>query len=295
LAYASLATGLTAAICWGSADYLSRSQSERVGSYRTIIYSHMVTLVVILALVPVISPNLSFPTYPVLALVGAGVLNFIAFIFLYRAFHRGVVSVVAPVVYTYPAVTAVLAVVLLGASLSPVQVVAIAGIIVGVILLSTRLSELRTYLGGTGGPSLTRGVGLALGASLFFGMVYIGIGYAAPHVSVVLPVIVLRTIAVGAGFLLGPVLRQETRPTRQVFSLKMIAMGVLEAFGFLAFTYGISAAGGALPIVTALSGMGGAVAAGYGIAFLKERLEPNQVVGVILSLFGVFALLYLGG
>jgi len=80
-----------------------------------------------------------------------------------------------------------------------------------------------------------------------------------------------------------------------VLSKTMVAIGVLEAFGFLAFTSGIAAAGGALPVVTAISGMGGAVAASYGIAFLKERLEPNQLIGVIFSLAGVFVLLYFGG
>ena len=295
MVYASITTGLAAAFCWGTADYMSRSQSERVGYYRTIIYSQMVTLMVVLVLVPIISPNLAFPVYPVLALIGAGVINFAAFIFLYRAFHRGVVSVVAPVVYTYPAVTAVLAVVILGASLSIIQVVALACIIAGVVLLSTRFSELYAYLRGAGAPSLTKGVGLAVGASLCFGMVYIGIGYAAPSVSVVLPVMFLRIIAISAGFLLAPVLKQEAKPSRLVLSKTMIAMGVLEAFGFLAFTYGIEAAGSALPVVTALSGMGGAVAASYGLAFLRERLEPNQMLGVLLSLAGVFALLYLGG
>ena len=295
MAYVSIAMGLAAAFCWGTADYMSRSQSERVGSYRTLIYSHMVTLIAVLVLIPIISPNLVFPVYPVLALIGAGVINFAAFVFLYRAFHRGVVSVVAPVVYTYPAVTAVLAVVILGASLSIFQVVALAGIIAGVILLSMRFSELYAYLRGTGAPGLTKGVGLAVGASLCFGMVYIGIGYAAPSVSVVLPVMLLRIIAISAGFLMAPVLRQKAMPNRLVFSKTMIAMGVLEAFGFLAFTYGIEAAGSTLPVVTALSGMGGAVATSYGLAFLKERLEPNQMLGVLLSLAGVFALLYLGG
>jgi drug/metabolite transporter (DMT)-like permease len=290
----SIATGLAAAFCWGTADYMSRSQSERVGYYRTIIYSQLVTLITVIVLVPVISPALAFPLYPVLALLGAGVVNFAAFVFLYRAFHRGIVSVVAPVVYTYPAVTGVLAVAILGASLSFVQGVAIAGIIAGVILLSTRFSELYAYFRGTGAPSLTRGVGTAMGASLCFGVAYVGIGYAAPFVSFVLPVMFLRIIAISAAFLLAPVLKQDARPARLVFSKTMIAMGVLEAFGFLAFTFGISAAGSALPIVTALSGMGGAVAASYGLAFLKERLERNQMLGLLLLLAGVFALLYLG-
>lgn len=201
----------------------------------------------------------------------------------------------APVVYTYPAVTAVLAVVILGASLSVFQVVALAGIIAGVILLSTRFSELYAYLQGARAPGLTKGVGLAVGASGCFSVVYIGIGYSTPSVNVVLPVIFLRIVATSAGFLLAPVLRQEAKPNRLVFSKTIIAMGVLEAFGFPAFTYGIEAAGSALPVVTALSGMGGAVATSYGLAFLKENLESNQMLDVLLTLTGVFALLYLGG
>jgi drug/metabolite transporter (DMT)-like permease len=295
LAYASIAAGLTAAFCWGTADYLSRSQSERIGYYKTVVYSLLVTLVVLVALVPVLSPNMGFPLYPVLALTGAGILNFLAFIFLYRAFHRGVVSVVAPVVYTYPAVTAVLSIAILGSVLSLEQVAAIAGIITGVILLSTRFSELRRFVGGIGSPNLTVGVPLAIGASLLFGSVYVAIGYAAPIVGLVLPVMMLRIVGVALGVLLAPLLGQDVRPSRGVFSVKIVGMGVLEAIGFLSFTYGISGAGGSLPIVAALSGMGGAVAASYGLAFLKERLEPNQIIGVFLSLLGVFTLLYLGG
>ena len=255
----------------------------------------MVTLVVLLALIPVLSPDLAFPAYPVLALVAAGGLNFVAFIFLYRAFHRGVVSVVAPIAYTYPAVTTVLSVLLLGTILSASQALIIAGIIIGVILISTRFSELGASLRGGGRPNLTRGVDSAIGSSTFFGMVYIAVGYAAPLVSVVLPALVLRAVVPVLGFLLAPVLKQQVRPSRSMFSKTMIAIGVIEAVGFLSFTYGISGAGGSLPVVAALSGMGGAVAASYGLAFLKERLELNQVFGVVLSLAGVFMLLYIGG
>jgi drug/metabolite transporter (DMT)-like permease len=295
LFYTSIAAGLAAAFCWGTADYLSRSQSEKLGYYRTVIYSHAVTLVVLLALVPVVSPDLQVAPLPVLALVGAGAVNFIAFIFLYRAFHRGVVSVVAPVAYTYPAVTTVLSVIILGTVISSVRVFAIAGIIIGVILLSTRFSELSAFLRGTGSPNLTRGVGSAVGSSFFFGTVYIAIGYAAPLVSIVVPALVLRGVGILVGLLLAPILHQAIGPSRQVLSKTMLAMGVLEAAGFLSFTYGISVTGGSLPVVAALSGMGGAVAASYGLAFLRERLEPNQLLGVLLSLAGVFTLLYFGG
>ena len=295
MVYTSVAAGLSAALCWGTSDYLSRSQSEKVGYYRTVVYSHIATLAVLLLLVPIVSPVLELSTLPMLALVAAGALNFIAFIFLYRAFHTGTVSVVAPVAYTYPAVTTVLSIAILGTSLSAGRILAIAGIIAGVILLSTRFSQLAAHAVSRGASTRTSGIGSALGSSFFFGLVYIAIGYSAPLVSVVLPALTLRAVGVVAGFLLAPVLHQQVRPTRMAFSRTIMTMGVLEAVGFLSFTYGISSVGGSLPVVAALSGMGGAFAATYGLVLLKERLEPNQVVGVLLSLLGVFALLYLGG
>ncbi len=274
---------------------MSRRQSERVGHYKTAVYSQVMTLLILLALLPVLSPTISVAPIPALVLVTAGLVNFLAFILLYRAFHKGVVSVVAPVAYTYPAVTTVLSILILGTVLATTRALAISGIIVGVILLSTRFSELIAYLRGRGAPNITAGVSSAIGSSVSFGVVYVGVGYAAPLVGYVYPPVFLRGVAAAAGFIIAPILRQDIRPSRAAISNTIIIMGVLEAVGFLAFSYGISLGVGSLPVVAALSGMGGAVAATYAFVFLRDRLEKNQVVGIVLSLTGVFTLLYLGG
>ena len=295
MAYASIAAGLLAALCWGTSDYLSRSQSERMGHYRTVVFSQLSTLVVLVFLIPLLGIPSVPSTFALAALLAAGLSNFIAFIFLYRAFHRGVVSVVAPVAYTYPVVTALLSIAFLGTILTNFQSFAITAVIAGVLLVSTRFSELRASLGGRGAPNLTAGIGSAVGAALFFGVAYLGVGYAAPLVSLVLPAIILRVVGVGAGAALAPAFKTTVKPSRNDFSKTIWVMGVFEAIGFLSFTFGISGGGGSLPIVAALSGMGGAVATTYAFAFLKERLEWNQLLGVALSLLGVFTLLYLGG
>jgi uncharacterized membrane protein len=295
MAHLAVLFGIMAALCWGSSDFLSRRQSERVGSYRTVLYSHVVTLVFIAALIPVLRPSFQVGPTVALVLTAAGLVNFIAFILLYRAFHRGVVSVVAPIAYTYPAVTTVLSIVLLGTVLAATNIVAIVWIIAGVVLLSTRLSELRSALSGKGAPNVAAGVGSAVECSVFFGIAYIGLGYSIPLVGYVLPVIFVRGVATAAGFLLAPLLKQKVRPSRAALSNTVMVMGVLEAIGFLAFSYGASAGGSSLPVVAAVSGMGGAVAAAYGFVFLRERLELNQVIGVVLALTGVFTLLYFGG
>jgi uncharacterized membrane protein len=125
-------------------------------------------------------------------------------------------------------------------------------------------------------------------------MVYVGIGYAAPFVSLVVPAFVLRAVATGVGFAAAPLFHQSVKPSRSTLSNTILVMGILEAAGFLSFTYGISVSGGSLPVVAAVSGMGGGVAATYALVFLKERLEWNQMLGVLVSILGVFSLLYLG-
>ncbi len=221
--------------------------------------------------------------------------NFIAFNFLYDAFHRGVVSVVAPIAYTYPVVTTVLSVLILRTIVSTGEALAISAVVFGVVLLSTRFTELGSYIGGKGAPGVRAGALSAVGSSIFFGIAYLGIGYAAPSVSYVLPAVILRAVGTLVGFAAAPFLRQDVKPSRLALSNTIFAIGFLESIGFLAFTYGILAAGGSLPVVTALSGLGGAVATSYAMVFLKERLETNQVIGVLLAVAGVFLLLYLGG
>ncbi|MDV3277912.1 MAG: DMT family transporter [Nitrososphaerales archaeon] len=120
--------GLTAAVCWGSSDYISRYQSEKVGHYNTVVYTLSTNLLVLFLLFPLLHPPIAVSPAPTLLLVGAGALNFFAFIFLYKALHKGVVSAVAPVAYTYPVVTTILSVFLLGSVLTVSEAVAIAGV-----------------------------------------------------------------------------------------------------------------------------------------------------------------------
>lgn len=266
-----------------------------MGHYNTVVYMHLTTLLILLVLFTLLTPSVAVTPSAGLVLVAAGIVNFFAFTYLYRAFHRGVVSVVAPVAYTYPVVTTVLSVLLLGVELSLDRIVTIGCIIAGVILLSTRFSELRERLGNRNLPGLTAGVGSALASSIFFGIVYVAVAYATPAVGYVLPVLFLRGVGTFAGFLAAPVFHESVRPSRTTFSKTIIAMGGLEAIGFLSFNYGFTLGTSAIPIVAALSGMGGAVASSYALFFLRERLEVNQVLGFILSLVGVFILLYIEG
>jgi drug/metabolite transporter (DMT)-like permease len=295
MSYIPVLLGILTAFCWGTSDFLSRWSSAKVGPYRTTVYMHVVSIVTILLLVPVLRPSLSATPLMVFILLVIGAVNFFAFIFLYRGLHRGVVSVVAPIAYSYPAVTTVLAVLLLGARLTQESTLALASIMIGVILLSTKLSELYKSLSGNGLLRVVPGVGPAIISATSFGAVYIGIGYVTPSVGYFLPALFLRVLGGLFGFFFAPILRQSVRPDRHSINPTIVIMGILESLGILCFNLGVSFGSSSLPVVAALSGMGGAFATSYAMLFLRERLELNQVVGILLSISGVFVLLYLTG
>jgi drug/metabolite transporter (DMT)-like permease len=291
----SILLGLVTAFCWGSSDYLSRYQSERVGHYNTVVYALFTNLIVLFLIFPLIRPPVAVVLTPVLLMVGAGALNFFGFLFLYRAFHRGVVSVVAPVAYTYPAVTTVLSILLLGSALVAPEAVAIACVILGVVLISTRFSELRGYFRGERLPSVVEGVEWAVVASVSFGVVYVSVGYATPFLGYFLPVVVIRAVGAAIGFVTAPAFGVKVWPSKASFSSIIFVMATLEAIGLLSFNYGLTFGPNAIPVIAALSGMGGAVAASYALVLLKERLERNQVIGAALAIAGVFTLLFIAG
>lgn len=293
MAYLPVLLGALTAFCWGTSDYLSRSSSNKVGHYRTTVHMHVVSITILILLLPLLTPNFGVSLDLLLILVALSALNFFAFIFLYRGFHVGVVSVVAPIAYSYPIVTTVFAVVVLGVVLTEFRTLALVGVILGVILLSTKFSELKKYLRGGGLVKVTPGADSALLAAISFGSVYVGLGFVTPLIGYALPVFFLRGLGALFGFAFAPLLKQDVRLRRGSITRVIFSMGLLETVGLLSFNFGVAFGSGALPVVAALSGMGGAFATVYAMTLLREKLELNQLVGIILSVAGVFALLYL--
>src|SRR5256712_11550778 len=150
MAYLPVLLGALAAFSWGTSDYLSRSSSQKVGHFRTTVSMHLVSTATLVLLLPLLRPDFAISFEQILILVALSVVNFFAFIFLYRGFHHGVVSVVAPIAYSYPIITTILAVIFLGVMLSGLRTLALSAVILGVVLPSSRLSELSRYVRGGG-------------------------------------------------------------------------------------------------------------------------------------------------
>ena len=166
--------GLAVAFCFGTSDYLSKGLTREVGSYRTTVY----TLALSGAFVALPSLFLGPPkplTYSSLGLLALVALStYLAFVLMYRGYRRGNISVVSPTVNAFPIFSVIFAVLVLKVDVSNDLLVALGGVIAGILLVSTNLSS----VGGSKGGKVTPGVPEAITAAFFFAVGFTLLGYA---------------------------------------------------------------------------------------------------------------------
>ena len=293
IAVLSIALGIFAALAWGTGDLVSTISSKRVGYYATTVYSCLLSVPVLVVLIVGLSANVALAPTAWLILGLASLCFLSAYLFAYKGYQSSPLSVVAPIAYTSPAIATLLAILFLGAKLTSVEGVPIIAIMVGVILISTKFSELRRSAHGRDKSRVTSGVVPGVGASISFAFVYVALSAIVPGVGYLMPILVLRTGSTIAGFALAPFLKQDVRPSRKTLSLLVLSVGIFDTVGYIFLGAGIASAGTLLPLVIMAGGLGGFFLACYGMVLWKEKPEPNQLVGIAVSIIGVASLLYL--
>jgi len=288
--------GFMISLSFGTSDFLSKGVTARISAYKITVY--ILTVSGVITLFPGLFLKSSFTvTLPsVLLLVFIAVTTYLSFAALYRAYSRGMLSLTAPIANSYPAFSTLLSVLLIGASFSLSSIAALITVVVGIFLVSTSFSDLRTRLFSRG-KSLAPGVGSAIVAAIFFGTSWTAFGYASQTFGFLLPAIAIRLGAAAVGFGLAPILKQDVRPVFVGSLPRLSIMAALEAAGAILFSVAAIASSSpdAIPILSTFSGISAAFTVCLAIIFLKERLELNHILGILMLIGGVVVLLYLTG
>ncbi len=227
-------------------------------------------------------PALAWTQLPyAIALSVLGVLGLAA---LYRAFALGPIAVVSPVVASYAALAVILIVLFLGERLSAGQAIAIAVTFVGVVVASTDVRAARETLGR---PS--EGVRLGLVATVIFaawGVVFAAATRASDALSII---VVLRAVSVALLAAFVAARRLTLAPIAAPRALGLVAVvGVLDTGANVLLGLGIEA--GFASFVMTGSGAYPIIPAVLAILVLRERLAPNQYLGVAVLVAGLIAL-----
>jgi drug/metabolite transporter (DMT)-like permease len=279
--------GVVTAVLFGTADFIAKLSADRVGYLRTTLYMQSIGgLFVLLFSIQRLQLFLQYP-YAAAMAVGLGAINVVATISLYKSFEIGNLSVVSPLASGYPAITALLAILLLGESQSGWHLSGIGLTFFGVFAVSLKHRKDSRLQKTT---VLAAGTVLALLAATLYGILFFGFKFVVEFLGPWLPVLVLRGVSVaGAGTALGLVKPNRSASVRKFFYL-FIALGVLDTLATVTYLTGITS--GEVSTVSSVSSLFSVITVLLAILFLKEKPMRRQSAGILAILLGVFVLGY---
>jgi uncharacterized membrane protein len=280
--------GLAAALGWGLADFAGAVGGRRIGSLPAVVIGQVLSATVMVVLVALTGQDVSRVQTFIGPLILNGICTAIAYATHYRALELGPVAVVSPIGASFAVVGIALAMLLRDERPGGLALFGAAVTVVGVALVSTNLPALRAGMRGH-----APGVPWAIVSAAGFGVAAFILGIAAQELGWVLGLAASRVAQVTAYV---PLVVARRRAFAQVPRLPAASVGVAVALsagaadllGVTSFSAGAEA--GLLSIVLAASAVFPAVAVGLSIAFLHERLVPNQWAGAALVVVGLLLL-----
>jgi uncharacterized membrane protein len=281
----SLACGLLTATGFGTADFVAKLSTTRVGFLRTALFMQLIGGILLLPFALTDYSRLFLQPWITLDGVLLGLVNAAATIALYKGFEIGRLSVVSPIASCAPLVSVLLAVSFLGETLTKERVIGIGFVIVGIILVCIQTQEQDVA------KKLGQGAAYAILFMLLGGTISFGLKPVSHVLGVYVPVLLMRWVGVptlaAAFFAWKP--KGEIR--LNAFSF-ISTIAILDTFGNVVLVMGLSV--GTVSIVAPIAGLFSAVTVLLAWAILKEKITLHQLIGfaaivvgiTILGLFG---------
>jgi drug/metabolite transporter (DMT)-like permease len=268
---------LLASLSWGTSDFLAGVQSRRSTAWTAALGGQLVAALSLIGLLIVVAPGR--PSLGALAppLVG-GAIGGVGVLLQYRALALADMTVVSPIIAAAALVPVLWGI---GAGERPgaLRLFGMALTIVGIVLISRRTPG----DAGTSRHTDSRGIVVAMGAAVCFGLFLVALDYggrADPYWTVaVTRTAALLTLAAAAGIGRPAVrLRRDAVPA-------LLVIGLLIAAANILFTSATTI--GYLSIVAVLGWLNPAITIMWARALLHEHLRPLQIGAAVLVFAGI--------
>jgi len=272
---------ITAMLGWGVADFLAKKVIDQIGYRTSILLNQVVAFVPVLLIAALFFKAPSFSPGLIGITVLAGASGVIGYVFLYRGFGKGNVSVVTPITSSWSVITVLLACFFFAETLTLLQIVGIVAVFTGIFFASTNFAELkRSFKQGRSAGAVD-----GLIAMVAWGISYVLLKPITSAVGPIMALLYIKILTVAALFSwMGASVRKISLPTKMIF-LFIAAAGLLDFFAFLAFNVSLSTQ--FVSVSSAIVATSPAITIALAYVFLKERLVSNQKLGIIAILVGL--------
>lgn len=277
--------GLLAALGWGSADFIARFTGRAIGHQQALFGMLSIGAIVMSLILFLLNIPFVFVISGLWLLLLTGIGTMTATLLLYWGLARGPVTVVAPIVGSFPIFNVILAIIL-GSRPDSVQWIAMIAVFAGVWLVTLASSHFESHP-DYNRKHLRRTIIIALLSSLCFGITVAAAQAASPIYGELQTICIARWISL-ASLALVFICKKQV-PIISLSCWPLIGLQALMDTGaYAALAFSTQVENSEIAVVTA-SGFS-IVTVLLARVFLKEKMSWVQWCGIIFIIVGVVAL-----
>lgn len=251
----SILAGIGGMFGWGTSDFLASQFSEKIGHTRTLFYSQIAGLLLVLMLVCLRTSHFTFTPILLLITIFSGIAYALGYLMFYNAFEIGNVSVISSVVSLQNVFVIIVAFFFFHQRISGIQIPALVLLLAGVTLVSINFSDLKKGI-----VTLMIGVKECLMAAVLFGVFFWPFNqYVLLRADFLTVNLISKFVAIITVFVISIMTKKNLQLPKSELSLKAMvpiaAVGILEAVGVLSVSGGLSVGNAIIinPISSALT------------------------------------------
>lgn len=278
----SILCGISGMFGWGLYDFLGGVFAKQIGPYKSFFWSQLAGLASILLLGFLIVPSMDIPSGVMLLFPVAALLYSAGYLFFFKGFEIGNLSIVAATMNLWAVFTMLFAFTFMGQRLSTIQTVGVLIILAGVTLASLNWSEIQQRR-----FQLSSGVKEAIAGAFFFGIYWNVSEIIVEEVGWLVSTALIKLGIVIFMFLFSFLSKHEMELAGA--GAKTISaiffMGAVEAGAVAVVNYGLTIGDAILitPIASALS----IVTILLAIIFIKDKITNLQGFGIATAVVGI--------
>ncbi len=278
----SILSGIAGMFGWGIYDFLGGVYSKQIGSFKSFFWSQLAGLIFTLLLIFFFAVSLNVPVLVIILLPIAAIIYSAGYLFFFKGFEIGNVSIVAATMNLWAVFTMLFAFIFMGQRLSPMQSLGVFLIICGVSLAALNWSDIRKHR-----FQLSSGVRETVFGAFFFGVFWNVSEVISEEIGWLLTTLLVKFGIILFLLIFSFLIKRELGLTKITTKTKcMVAlMGIIEAGAVAIVNYGLTIGDAILitPIASALS----IVTITLAIIFLKDKVTKLQGLGILTAVAGI--------
>jgi transporter family protein len=278
----SILSGIAGMFGWGIYDFLGGVYAKQIGPFKSFFWSQLAGLISTLLLIFVFTTRLNVPILIIILLPIAAIIYSAGYLFFFKGFEIGNVSIVAATMNLWAVFTMLFAFIFMGQRLSTIQSIGVLMIISGVTLASLNWSDIRNQR-----FQLSSGVKETVLGAFFFGVFWNISEVISEEIGWLLTTLFVKFGIIVFLLLFSFLRKRELDLTKAATKTKcmVVLMGIIEAGAVAIVNYGLTIGDAILitPIASALS----IVTITLAIIFLKDKVTKLQGIGIITAIAGI--------